>query len=98
MLTTRQVRGGLWGYAPLTNVVSSAGEAYDPRGEFCALSLADRLSRVSSHCAGVAVPLLELPGTSLPRANIAFARVSVLTSNNVGICVDDEYATAYRGH
>jgi hypothetical protein len=79
-------------------VVSRAGKAYDARGEFRALSRADRLSRVSSDRARVVVPLLELPATSVPRTNIAFGRVSILTSNNVGVCVDGEYTTAYRGH
>jgi hypothetical protein len=63
-----------------------------------ALSRADCLSRVSSDRARVVVPLLELPATSVPRDNIAFARVSVLTSDNVGVCVDGKYPTAYRGH
>jgi len=69
------------------------------RGEnFRALSSADYLSRVSSDRTRVAVPLLELPATSVPRANIAFPRISVLTSDNVGVCVDDEYATDHSGN
>lgn len=83
---------------PGTFVVSRARKAYDARGEFCALSRADCLSRVSSDRTRVAVPLLELPATSVPRAIIAFARVSVLTPNHVGVCVDDEYTTAHSGH
>jgi len=78
--------------------VSRARKAYDARGEFLALPLADCLSRVSSNRTRAVVPLLELPATSVPRANIAFARVSILTSNNVGVCVDGEYTTAYSGH
>ena len=70
-----------------TFVVSRAGKAYDARGEFRALSHPDCLSRVSSDRTRVAVPLLDLLATSLPRANTAFARLSVLTPNNVGLCV-----------
>lgn len=74
------------------------GRAYDARGEIRALSRADRLSSISSDRTRAFVPLLELPATGVPRANIAFARVSDLTPNNVGVCVDGEYTTAYRGH
>ena len=63
-----------------------------------ALSRTDRLSRVPSDRTRVGVPIFELLATSVPRPIIAFARVSVLTSNNVGICMDDEYTTAYSGH
>ena len=67
-------------------------------GELHALSLADPLFRVPSDRTRVVVPIFELLATSVPRPIIAFARVSVLTSNNVGICMDDEYTTAYSGH
>jgi hypothetical protein len=78
--------------------VSQARKAYDARGEFLALPLADRLSRVSSNRTRAVVPLLELPATSVPRANSAFARVSVLASDNVGVSMDGEYTTARGGH
>ena len=83
---------------PGTFVVSRAGKAYDARGEFRALSRADYLSRVSSNRTRAVVSLLELPAASVPRAIIAFARVSVLTPNHVGVCVDDEYTTAHSRH
>jgi len=68
------------------------------RGEnFRALSRADCLSRISSDRTRVAVPLLDLLATSVPRADIAFAWISVRTCDNVGVCVDGEYSTAYRG-
>ena len=67
-------------------------------GELHALSLADRLFRVPSGRTRVVVPIFKLLATSVPRAIIAFARVSVLTSNNVGIRMDDEYTAAYSGH
>jgi hypothetical protein len=79
-------------------VVPRAGKAYDARGEFRALSRADCLSRISSDRTRVAVPLLDLLATSVPRGNIACARVSFLTSYNIGVCVDGEYTTAYSGH
>jgi hypothetical protein len=78
--------------------VSRPGKAYEARGEFRALSLADYLARVSADRTRAVVPLLELSATSVSRAKIAFARVSVLTSNNVGVCVDGEYTTAHSGH
>ena len=50
----------------------------------------------------IALVLLYLFSTYLqrayPRANIAFARLSVLTPNNVGLCVDGEYTAAYHWH
>jgi hypothetical protein len=45
--------------------VSRAGKAYDARGEFRALSLADYLSRVSADRARAVVAVLELPATVL---------------------------------
>ena len=70
---------------------------YDAPGEFRGLSTAACLSRVSSNSARTAVPVHKLPATSVPRANLASARVSVLTSDNVGICLDNEYTAAYGG-
>jgi hypothetical protein len=55
-------------------------------------------SRVSSDRTRIAVPLLELRATSVAPSNIAFARVSVLTSNDVGVYVDGEYTSAFGGH
>jgi hypothetical protein len=81
-----------------TFVVSRAGKAYDAPGEFRALSRADCLSRVSSDRTRTVVSLLELPATSVPRTIIAAARVSILTPNNVGVCVDDEYTTTHSRH
>ena len=63
-----------------------------------ALSLANTVSRVPSDRARVVVPLLELLAASVPRPTIASARVLVLTPNNLGVCVDDEYTTAYSWH
>jgi hypothetical protein len=62
------------------------------------LSLGGRISRVPSNRAGVIVPVFELPAASVPRPIISSAGVFILTANNTGICVDDEYATAYSGH
>ena len=66
----------------------------DPR----ALSLADCIPRVPSNRTRVVVPLFELLAASVPRLIIASARVFVLTSNNIGVCVDDECTAAYSGH
>ena len=63
-----------------------------------ALSLADCISRVPSTRTRVVVPLFELLAASVPRPIVASARVFVLTSNNVGLCMDDEYAAAHSGH
>src|SRR5580658_479340 len=76
-------------------VVSRAGKVYDARGEFHGLPPANCLSRLSSNRTRIVVPVLELFRTSVPRSDIALARISVLTPNHVGICVDDEYTTAY---
>jgi hypothetical protein len=62
----------------------------DPR----ALSLADCISRVPADRTRIDVPLLELPPAGVPRPLITSTRVFVLTSNDIGICVDDEYTTA----
>jgi len=78
--------------------VSRAGKAYDARRECRALSRGDCLSRVSSDRTRTVVSLLELTATSVPRAIIAVAWVSVLTPNNVGVCVDDEYTTTHSRH
>lgn len=67
-------------------------------GEHRALSRTDRLSRIPSNRARVIVPFLELPATSVPRPIVASARVFVFTSNNVGVCMDDEYTATYGGH
>ena len=66
----------------------------DPR----ALSLVDRISRFPSNRTRVVVPLVELPAAGVPRPIIASARIFVLTSDDVGICMDDEYTTAYSRH
>ena len=66
-------------------------------GGLCALSLTDRLSRIPSDRTRLVVPIFELLAASVPRPIIASARVFVLTSNNAGICMDYEYATAYSG-
>ena len=66
-------------------------------GEHYALSSIDRLSRIPSNRTRLVVPDVELLAASVSRPIIAPARVSVLTSDDVGICLDDEYTTAYRG-
>jgi hypothetical protein len=67
-------------------------------GEHFALSSTDRLSRIPSDRTRVVVPDFELFAASVSRPIVAPARVFVFTSNNVGICVDDEYAADYCGH
>ena len=59
---------------------------------------ASSLSRLSSDRSRIVVPVLELFGTSVPRSDIAIARILVLTPNHASICVDGEYATAYSWH
>ena len=66
----------------------------DPR----ALSLVDRISRIPSNRTRVVVPVVELLAASVPRPIIASARVFVLTSNDVGIRVDDGFTAAHSGH
>jgi hypothetical protein len=60
-----------------------------------ALSLADCLFRVPSDRTRVVVCLFELLAASVPRPIAASARVFVLTSNNVGIRMDDEYTATH---
>ena len=60
-----------------------------------ALSLADCLSRVPSNRTRIVVSLFELLAASVPRPIAAGARVFVLTSNNAGIRVDDEYTATH---
>src|ERR1700678_2470156 len=79
-------------------VVSRAGKAYDARGESCGLPPTSCLSRLSSNRTRIVVPVLELFRTGLPWSDIALARILVLTSHHVGLCVDGEYTTAYSGH
>ena len=67
-------------------------------GEHRALSRTDRLSRIPSHCTRLVVPDVELLAASVSRPNVAPDRVFVFTSNNVGVCMDDEYAAAYSGY
>src|ERR1035437_6383805 len=66
-------------------------------GGLCALSLTDRLSRIPPGRTRLVVPIFELFAASVPRPIIASARVFVFTSNNAGICMDNEYTTAYCG-
>ena len=70
----------------------------NPLGEHCALSSIDRLSRIPSNRTRLVVPDVELLAASVSRPSVASARVFVFTSNNVGVCMDDEYAAAYSGH
>ena len=67
-------------------------------GEHRALSRTDRLSRIPSNRTRLVVPHVELLAASVSRPTIASARVFVLASNNVGVCMDDEYAAAYSGY
>ena len=67
-------------------------------GEHHAMSRTDRLSGIPSNRTRVHIPHFQLPATRVPRSIVAAARVFVSTANDVGICVDDEYAAAYRGH
>ena len=79
-------------------VESGAGKVYDARGEFRGLPPANCLSRLSSNRTRIVVPVLELFGTSVPRSDIARARIFVLTPDHFGVCVDGEYTTAYSWH
>ena len=67
-------------------------------GEHCALSSTDRLSRIPSNRTRLVVPHVELLAASVSRLTVAFARVFVSTSNNVGIRMGDKYTTTYSGH
>jgi hypothetical protein len=67
-------------------------------GEHRAVSRIDRLSRVPPNRARLVVPYVELLAASVSRPTFASARVFVFTSNNVVVCMDDEYATAYSGY
>jgi hypothetical protein len=67
-------------------------------GEHRALSRTDRLSRIPANRDRLVVPDVELLAASVSRPTVASARVFVFTSNNVGVCMDDEYAAAYSGH
>src|ERR1700734_1977431 len=78
--------------------VSHTKKAYDARGESCGLPPASCLSRLSSNRTRIVVPVLELFRTSVPRSDIALARISVLTPYHVSVCVDGEYTTAYSWH
>jgi hypothetical protein len=67
-------------------------------GEHRALSRTDRLSRIPSNRTRLVVPDVELLAASLSRPTVASARVFVFTSDNVGVCMDDEHASAYSGY
>jgi hypothetical protein len=67
-------------------------------GEHRALSRTDRLSRIPSNRTRLVVPHVQLLAASVSRPPVASARVFVFTSNNVGVCMDDEYAAANSGH
>jgi hypothetical protein len=82
----------------LNFVVSRAGKVYDARGEFRGLPPANCLSRLSSNRTRIVVPVLELFRTSVPRSDIALARIFVLTPNHAGVCVDGKYTSAYSWH
>jgi len=86
------------GFSARHFVVSPTGKVYDARGEFRGLPPANCLSRLSSNRTRIVVPVLELFRTSVPRSDIARARILVLTPDHVGVCVDGEYATAYSWH
>src|ERR1019366_910256 len=79
-------------------VVSRAGKVYDARGEFRGLPPANCLSRLSSNRTRIVVPVLELFRTSVPRSDIALARIFVLTPNHASICVDGKFTSAYSWH
>jgi hypothetical protein len=76
-------------------VVSLAGKVYDARGEFRGLPPANCLFRLSSNRTRIVVPVLELFGTSVPRSDMALARISVLTPNHASICMDGKFTSAY---
>jgi len=65
--------------------------------DFRALSRANPFSGVPPDRSRAVVPLLELFAASVPRADIASAWISVLTSHNAGICVDGEFETSHSG-
>ena len=67
-------------------------------GEHCAMSRTNRLSRIPSNRTRLVVPDVELLAASVSRPTVASARVFVFTSNNVGVCMDDEYAAVYSRH
>ena len=62
---------------------------------FCGLPRSSGLSRVSSNCARVVVPVHELPATGVPRSDLASAWVSASAADYVSVCVDGEYKIAY---
>jgi hypothetical protein len=67
-------------------------------GEHRALSSPARFSRIPSNRTRLVVPDVELFAGSVSRPTVASGRVSVFTSNNVGVCMDDKYAAAHSGH
>ena len=67
-------------------------------GGHCALSSTDRLSRIPSNRNRLVIPDVELFAAGVSRPTVASARLFVFTSNNVGVCMDDEYAAAYSGY
>jgi len=79
-------------------VVPRAGKVYDARREFRGLPPANCPSRLSSNRTRIVVPALELPSTSVPRSDIALARIFVLTPNHARICVDGKCTSAHRWH
>ena len=70
----------------------------DALGEHRALSRADRLSRIPSNSTRLVVPDVELFAASVSRPAFTCARVFVFAFNNVGVCMDDEYAATASGH
>jgi len=67
-------------------------------GEHRALSRTDHFSRIPSNRNRLVIPDVELFAASVSRPTVASARLFVFTSNNVGVCMDDEYAAAYSGY
>ena len=67
-------------------------------GEHRALSRTDRLSGISSNRTCLVVPDVELLAASVSWPTVTSARVFVFTANNVGVCMDDQYAAAYSGY
>jgi hypothetical protein len=62
------------------------------------MSRTNRLSCIPSNRTRLVVPDVELLAASVSRPTVASARFFVFTSNNFGVCMDDEYAAAHSGH
>jgi hypothetical protein len=65
----------------------------DPR----ALSRVDPFSGVPPDRSRAVVPLLDLFAASVPRADIASARIPVLTFYNASVRVDGKFGTSHSG-